>query len=232
MRCPNMHERSWQGPEAGHRLDPWRVNTVWAFGILAAANVALTFYLNSEVLTDEAYRALLAEQGSPSDAEALLAFTRRWEAIGYLLAPITLFVRIGVMALLVQLALLLLGRRTLLLRVFRAGTWAQYAFLLGTLAQLIWIATLPAGGITSAALEATPGSILGLIPSATAMDDSLRILLQRITLFDFGWILLFTLGLEDQDRVPGLDAGAAVVAVWTVSVLARWGFWLYLGGLV
>jgi len=47
--------------------------------------------------------------------------------------------------------------------------------------------------------------------------------LRQVTLFDLAWVLLFTLGLEDQDSVPGLDAGAAVLAVWILSTMTQVG---------
>ena len=65
--------------------------------------------------------------------------------------------------------------------------------------------------------------MLAFLPPAVMLGDGLRLLLRQVTLFDLAWVLLFTLGLEDRDSVPRLDAGAAVLAVWILSTMTQWG---------
>jgi len=75
--------------------------------------------------------------------------------------------------------------------------------------------TLPTTVITPA--------MLAFLPQAVRLGDGLKLLLRQVTLFDLAWVLLLTLGLEDQDSVPGLDAGAAVLAVWILSTMTQVG---------
>ena len=228
-----MREREvWsKGISAGVESGSKAIGTVWAFGALAAANLGAAVYLNAEILTDDVYRSLLAGQGSGAQIDALLSVARRWEFVGYALGPLALFALIGIMALLVQLALVLLGLRLPLAQVFCAGTLAQYALLLGTLAQVLALATLPEGARTAEQLQTIPGAIGGLFSAASNLGPGLALLLERVTLFDLGWVALFTLALEERGEVPGADSATAVAAVWVLCTLAQWGFWLYLSGL-
>ncbi len=204
--------------------------TVCAFGILAVANLGVAVYLNTEVLTDEVYRGLLAGQGSGSQIETLLAVTRRWELLGYVIGPLALAGRIGIMALLVQLGLILLGLRLPFGKVFFAGIVAQFALFMGTLGQLFWLVSLPEAARTAEQLETIPGALSGLFYVGNALGPELALLLRRVTLFDLGWIVLFTLALEEPGKVSGAEAAAAVTGVWILATVSQWGVWLYLTG--
>ena len=42
------------------------------------------------------------------------------------------------------------------------------------------------------------------------LGPGLALLLERVTLFDLGWVALFTLALEERGEVPGADSPTAV----------------------
>lgn len=206
--------------------------TFWIFSVLMIGNIGVSLYVNSAVLTDGVYTALLSGAGSTDGVATTLAAARRWERLGYLFSPVALFLRLGWAALLTQFALVILGRRVALGRVFRAATWAALVPLLGALAQALRLSLLPPAARTEEQLRVMPGAIVSLFSMRDSFSPALLTLLEHITIFDLGWIILFALALEDARDLPGPDAVAAVTSVWTLSILAEWGFWLYLSGVV
>jgi hypothetical protein len=206
-----------------------RPRTVWIFVALAAANLVATASMNTWVLTDDVYRALLG--GANARSDALIAMTRGWELLGYGLGPVVLFGRVAGASLLVQLVLLLLGRRLALARIFRAGLWAQTSLLAGTLAQLVLLASTPAAGRTPERLRDVPGTALTLLPDPESVGPGLTLLLERLTVFDIGWIALFVLALEHRKEAPALQSLVAVAATALLVHLVQWTGSLYLARL-
>ncbi len=204
--------------------------TLWLFMSLALAHLLSVVSMNTWVLTDAVYLAIFGE-GLRGQAETLLATARRWELVGYVLSPASLFARIGGVALIVQLILLLMGRTVPLARIFRAGVWAQLSLLARALAQLAFLALTPPAGRTPSRLQELPGTALHLVGDMSALEPELRALLDRVTVFDLGWILLFALALENRDRAPALTCLAAVCSAWLLITLTKWGGSLYLARL-
>jgi hypothetical protein len=203
-----------------------RPRTIWLFVTLAVANLAVTAGMNTWVLTDDVYRSLLG--GPTARNDALITMTRGWELIGYALSPALLFARVGGAALMVQLGLLLMGRRLPLARIFRAGVWAQTSLLTGALAQLTLLASTPAAGRTAERLRDLPGNTLALTPDPGALSPGLALLLERVTVFDLGWIALFVLALEHRDDAPAVPTLVAVTATALVALLLQWTAAVYL----
>jgi hypothetical protein len=144
---------------------------------------------------------------------------------------VLLLARVGLSALLVQLALLLLGVQTSLSKVFRGALWAQAATWLGTAAQVVWISTLPPASISTATLEAPPGTLASFFPVQHDVSVPLTILLHQVTLFDLAWIILFATAIEDGQALRARIAFVAVGLTWLAFAAVRWAALLYLSGL-
>jgi hypothetical protein len=206
-----------------------RPRTLWLFMALVAANLGTTASMNTWVLTDDVYRAFLG--GATARNDALIAMSRGWELIGYALGPVVLLGRIAGAALLVQLGLLLLGRRLALARIFRAGLWAQTSLLVGSLARLVHLAATPVAGRTPARLRDAPGAALALLTDPGALSPEVVLLLERLTVFDVGWAALFVLALEHRDEAPALHCLVAVTGTALLVLLGQWAGSLYLARL-
>jgi hypothetical protein len=208
------------------RLRNWHI-----FAALSGATIAVAFFTNRVILTDDVYRAFLPEAtGDVVEVETLLRTARRLEVLGYLAAPLLLLGRITLHALLVQLVMLLQGVQAPLGRVFRAAMVAWTAVWMGTALQAGWLASLPAGAVTPALAGQIPGTLTTLFPSLHELGWPLSLLFEEITVFHLGWVVLFALALEDEGRIQPRVSLVAVVTVWAATTLARWGALLYLSG--
>jgi len=213
-------------PLASRRLPNWHI-----FAALSGATIAVAFFTNRVILTDDVYRAFLPEAtGDVVEVETLLRTARRLELLGYLAAPLLLLGRITLHALLVQLVMLLQGVQAPLSRVFRSAMFAWTAVWMGTALQAGWLASLPGGAVTPALAGQMPGTLTTLFPSLHELGWPLSLLFEEITVFHLGWVALFSLALEDEGRIPPRVALVAVVTVWAATTLARWAALLYLSG--
>jgi len=209
-----------------------RLRTWQLFSFLAIGTLAVTVATNRILMSEEVFGQLLPELETPrAQVLHLLDQARRLERIAYLVSPALLFVRVGIPALLVQLTLLIFGIQKPLAGVFRGAIWAQGATWLGSVAQVVWIATLPASALTQATLARSPGSIASLLPIPLEVGPALTMLLRQVTLFDLAWITLFATAIEDGNRVRAHTAVFAVTSTWIGMVAVRWGGLLYLTGL-
>lgn len=219
------------GAEAGVPATTPGLRNWHLFLIVSLATLAVTIGTNRIVMTEEVYgRMIPAVDGSLAQVSQVLAEARRWERLAYVLTPVLLFARVGFSALLVQLALLVLGAPTPLASVFRGALWAQAASWLGSAAQLLWMSSLPASALTLATLEVPPGTVASFLPLPADGASPLGILLRQISLFDFAWITFFATAIEDGSAVRARTAFAAVGASWFAVTAVRWGALVYLTG--
>ena len=213
-------------PEGLREGPTHRPRTVWLFVALAAMNLVATASMNTWILTDDVYRAFLG--GATPRTDALIEMSRRWELVGYGLGPIVFFFRITGVALLVHLVLLLLGVRPGFARIFRAGLWAQASLLMGTLAQLVLLATTPEAGRTPERLRALPGTALDFLPDPGSVGPGLALLLEQVTVFDLGWIALFVLALEHPKESPLIQSLVAVSVTALFILMVQWSGSMYI----
>lgn len=227
-----MPELATSSPAAQSSPAPSGLRTGSLFAALVTGTFAVSIFTNRIVMTDEVYAVLVAGTGgSPSQVDALISGFRRWETLGYFFIPLLLALRIGLAALLVQLILLLTGREIRLARLFRGALIAHMAVWAGTVVQAAWLAAIPRGALTPETMGRLPGSLAAAIPALEELRFGLPLLFQQVTVFDFGWIVLFAMAIEDGDRIRAGPALASVAFVWACFVLSRWSLVLYLNGM-
>jgi hypothetical protein len=198
------------------------------FSILTAATLAVTIGTNRIVLSEDVVFRILSPSGTPSaQAVGLLDQVRRWERIAYLLTPALLLARVAVPALLVQLTLLLLGIQKPLASIFRGSLWAQGATWLGSAAQVLWIAAIPASALSATTLDIVPGSLASLLPIAGHTHPTLIFILRQVSIFDFAWITLFATAIEDGISLRARTAFGAVASTWLGIFAVRVGVLFY-----
>ena len=110
--------------------------------LVIALNLIVLWFSNEYVLTRETYQRLLSDRLEASRVDEYFDFARRLRIWGYVLTPPVVVVRVGFMALALQLALLLLLIEVPIGRLFRLALWAFLALLAGTAVRDAFLATL------------------------------------------------------------------------------------------
>lgn len=214
-----------QAPGVSGRIKTWQI-----FLVVAAVQILVTWILNEQVMTREVYQNLLADQVGAARADDVFDFTRRLNLWGYVLAPVVLGLRLGVVALFVQLVLLLGMAEVRYRHVFRAALLAFTAVLYGDAIRigLLWLED-PAQ-ITQQVLSLTPLALSNFM-DPQAHRASTYALANMVSAFDVAWWLIFAETLRHPARISRVAALSAVAAVGVLATLFQWGVMTYLAAM-
>ena len=103
-------------PSSGERTR----TSIWVWvGVLTLATVAVAWATNEFVLTADTYRSLLATRLDAARIDETIAAAHRFAKLSYALAPVSLFLRLGIVTLVLQLFLLLMAVEVPLREIFR-----------------------------------------------------------------------------------------------------------------
>ncbi len=213
-----------RAPDADASTAP-RLLTWQLVVLMAGLQVASVAYMNRIVIGDDLFPALLGAGSAGVEA------ARRWERLTYLLAPVGVVVRAGLVSLIVQLALLPWIRNPPIGRIFRAALWAHFALLAGSIVQTHWLAGLPPAALLQGLPQELPGSLAGLLRLGSDVPGAVYLLATQVSVFDLAWAGIFILALENGPGLPLRAALVSVGTVWLALTLAKWVFFLYLGGM-
>ena len=207
-------------------LRPWQL-----LGLVIALNLIVLWFSNEYVLTRETYQRLLSDRLEASRVDEYFDFARRLRIWGYVLTPPVVVVRVGFMALALQLALLLLLIEVPIGRLFRLALWAFLALLAGTAVRDAFLATLDPADLSLARLSLAPASLASVTMDLEDFRAPLYGLLSFVNPFELAWCAIMVAGIADGKKVKLVTAAGVVVIVWmTVTVLA-WGLQSVLNGL-
>lgn len=217
-----MPTDSGSAPTMERRLRTWHI-----FLAVAAGQVIVTWFLNEQVLTREVYHNLLNSQVDATRVDEYFDLTRRFNLWGYFLTPLLLLARIGFVALLVQLVLLLGVIEVPFKHVFRASLIAFTAVLYLSAIRAGWLALQDPADITQRLLSLTPLALSNFM-DGSAYATPLHGLANMVSLFDLAWCVLFAEALWHSAPIRKGVALATVAGVWLVSTLFKWGLLTYL----
>jgi hypothetical protein len=208
-----------------------RIRTWHLFAALVAASAVLMWVNKEFVMTREVYHAILGEQLEARRIDEQFDMLKQSAQWGYVFVPLITWVRLALVALLLQLFLLLFLAEVPLGKLFRAAAWAFPAMLYGMAVRMVMLMRLDPAAITKEQLSRMPGSVADMVPSLSEPGTPLYSLLSLVSFWEALWCgILFYALRKGAPKVSGLVAGAAVAGVWLVIVLFQWGITLYLTG--
>src|SRR5258705_1728592 len=135
-------------------LRPWQL-----LALVMALNLIVIWFFNEYVLTPETFQPLLSDRLEASRVDEYFEFARRLRIWGYVVTPLVVVVRVGFMALALQLALLLLLIEGPIGRLFRLALSASLALLAGTAVREDLVARLDTATLSLGSLHVVPGSL-------------------------------------------------------------------------
>ncbi len=113
-----------------------------AFILLSLAFVVMAI-LNKTILnSDELLYDSLSEQLTGNQIDEILAFNKKWQWLSYLMIPIILFVKIGLITCTLYLGIFFFNLKSSLKRLFFLVTKAEFVFVIVGLIKLIWLSFL------------------------------------------------------------------------------------------
>lgn len=118
----------------------FEISNWWPFLIFCLIALFSTYYLQTVVLTDGVYYNSLAGHMATDKIESVIDMKNRAGVFGYLLVPVTLFVRILFATLTIGTGLILTARRLSWRCLFKIALFSEGAFAAGALLKLLLLA--------------------------------------------------------------------------------------------
>jgi len=197
------------------------------FLLLILCEALLTWIYQSQILTREAYHALLKDQLEAQRIDALFELLQRMNLWGYAGIPLVIGIRILFVAFLLQLPLVLRFIDIPFRRLFRIVAVASLPLILLEGIRLLILAGIPAVQVTPADLTWIPLS-LGALLDFSHTPASTQGFFSHFNLFEFGFLGLVFAGLRRGGGLKRLDAGLVVLLMWTVVILFQWAVMIYM----
>lgn len=213
-------------PAAGPRIRTWHL-----FAALVVLSGVLMWVNKEFVMTREVYHNLLGEKLDAARIDENFDMLRQSARWGYLALPLLVWVRVALVAMLLQLFFLLFLVEVPVGKVFRAALWAYPALLYGTAVRLFLLVRTDASAIDQETLSFMPGSLAAFFPGLAEAGTASYSLLSLVSVWELLWcaVLFFALR-KGSPRIGKLTAGMAVAGVWTLVAFFQWGIALYITG--
>lgn len=200
-------------------------NSFTSFIILCFFSLCFT-YLSSELLrTNEIIYNSLAEQLTQDQIEETLKFKEKWDWLNNVFIPILLFIKIGLIAAIIDLGAFLFNKKIKYKIIFNFVTKAEFVFLLVIVFKTAWLYFFQTDYKLEDLQYFYPISLIN-ITGYEGIDPWFIYPFQVLNLFEMAyWIILsYLIGKELN---AGIDKGFTIVAssygigllIWVVAVM-------------
>ena len=165
-------------------------NTIPVLGIIILLYLICTYLLQEVVLTQDHYYASFEAQMSYQSIEDLLTFKIEWMWLGYILIPIILFIKFGIISICLLAGAFLFDIRISLKKLFHIVVISESILLLPLVVKIIWFIATPSSYTLEDVQLFYPLSLLSLFDPHT-LDSWWLYPLQVLNLFELlYWITL------------------------------------------
>ncbi len=196
---------------------PWRT---WSpLAVLLVLSIVTTWMTNVLVLDPE---TLARMAPGANHTASQVEFFRKLQMWSLLTLPVSWAMRLGVLALMVQMACLIGGRDVKLSIAFHCVTWTGFVTVLGTVLRLVFLRYMvDPSDLSAAMLNVTPSSLASVLLAPDDERHFLYALLSVIGLLDLIWVGALALALEYVGKLRWRTAIGAAIAVWTVVAVCQ-----------
>lgn len=175
------------------------VNTWLVFGGISFIYLFFSWYLQTEVLTDQVYYYSLGSQVDGARLSAFLDSQHRMGWLSYIMLPIILLAKATVVSFCLLTGLLLTSRKLSFNILFRVVLCAESAFAVGTLLRLLLLTFFTSVQSLGQYASFAPLSLYSLL-TPSSVPAWLVYPLQSLDIFQAAYVLLLSAGLEHYCR--------------------------------
>ena len=108
------------------------------FVVLSILSVLLVLITNYVLHTDDLMLNSLSEQLTRDQLEEFMALNQKWQWVGYLSIPIVLFIKIGLISVVLFMGTFLFDKKVAYKKLFSIVTKAEFIFIIVGIIKLIW----------------------------------------------------------------------------------------------
>ena len=149
---------------------------------------------------------------------------RAW---GYLIVPAILWLRITVVALLIQLPLMIKFIEIPFKQLFRIVAWANVSMIVLSVTQIFYLLKIPASQFTQSTLSFMPLSLMNFLGNLhfTAAGQGI---IKSINIFEFIWAFIIYKGLHGTGKLEKIDSAIVTLGVWAGMEVFQFALLTYL----
>lgn len=206
---------------------PWpHLKTRYVFLILLLCEISVSWYYQTQIMTQDAYYALYGDRLDAQRIEDMFDLLKQFRLWGFGMIPLFVWFRVAFIALLLQMPLVFRFIDIPFRDLFRLVTVASFLFVAFELLRLLYLLSIPSTMMTLQDLSWMPLSLAGL----PALDPEARgalAFLSHFNVFEIGFLLLLYVGLVKTRKLKKLDAGLVVFLMWMMIIIMHWILTLY-----
>ena len=207
--------------------EPKRLKTWQLFAILAAINLLVMLILNKFILTREVYYTLLSSRMETSRIDDYFSMINKFRLWGYLAAPVILWFKITLVALLIQLPLMIKFIEIPFKQIFRIVAWANSAMIILSIVNIIHLWNIPASEYTKNTMSFIPLSLMGLFHNLH-FSAAAKGFINSINVFELLWVFVIYKGLSRTGKLEKIDSAIIASGVWVGLEIFQYALLTYL----
>jgi hypothetical protein len=206
---------------------PQKLKTWQLFIVLTVINIVVLFILNKFVLTRDVYYSLLSSRMEISRIDDYFNFINKFKIWGYLFTPLLLWLKISVVALLIQLPLMVKFIEIPFKQIFRIVAWANVSMIILAIAQIIYLLNIPASQFSQNTLSFIPLSLMNLINNLH-FTAAAKGFINSINVFELIWLSIIYKGLSNTGKLEKIDSAILASGVWIGIAIFNFALLTYL----
>ena len=207
--------------------EPGKLKTWQLYILLAVSNLLTLFIINHFIITKEVYYRLLSSRMEISRIDDYFNFISKFRLWGYFIAPLFLWLKITVVALLIQLPLMIKFIEIPFKKIFRIVAWADISIIILAIVQIIYLLNIPASQFTQNSLSYLPLSLIDLFHNFR-FNVAAKSLINSINIFELAWVLIIYKGLKDTGKLEKIDAAILSTGIWVGIEIFQYALLTYL----
>lgn len=211
-------KRSKPGPLTQLMFDVYTNNGWLMFATVCAISLLFTWFLNSEVLTDQVYYTSLSGKLKPESLIEFVQDQHKSRFLGYFLVPLMLCIKIGLVSICLLAGLSLTSRKLPFRTLCKIAVFAELAFSAGLVVKLFLLCFFREVDTLDQYTSFAPFSVYGLL-NPSSVPSWLTYPLQTLDLFQVCYVLMLAVGLSYYLRKPVKQMAWLVVGSYGIGLL-------------
>jgi hypothetical protein len=189
--------------------------------ILVLCEMALSWYYQTRIFTLEVYQSLYADRLETDRIADVFQMFKKLSGWSYFLIPIIIWLRLLLMALLLQMPLVFRFIDIPFKEIFKLVTFASFVLVAMELVRLFYLCGIPSESVTMSHLTFMPLAVPNFLSLENVSNSSI-LLLNHLNLFEFIWLILLYYGLSSACKINKKEAGFAVAVMWSILLTFEW----------
>ncbi len=207
--------------------EPGKLKTWQLYLILTVLNLFTLFIMNQFVLTRDVYYVLLSNRMETSRIDDYFNLLSKFRIWSYIAVPLFLWLKITLVALLIQLPLMVMFIEIPFKQIFRVVAWADVFMIVLTIIQIIYWLNVPAPKFTQNTLSFIPFSLIDLFHNMH-FTAAAKGVIKSVNIFELIWVLIIYKGLKDTGKLEKIDAAIISSGVWVGIAIFQFALLTYL----